>query len=155
MNNQEQTMDVVYVNGGGVMINENSPSPIRFYSEEEKKKIDDMEKANKKKYLVLFAGYVNDSEEIQFKLWEFADGRQKAYDLIEEIFLSEEYQEQGVTFDACESRIIVESDSGKVKLKGVSVYAFMKKMKIENLIEEHNLDFDIEEWVIDMEKEED
>ena len=79
---------------------------------------------------------------------------QKAYDYIAEVFMSDELADQGVTFDAFASRIIVESNSGKVKIDGVSVYSFMKKMKIENLIQENsiNKDFDIEEWSADIER---
>ncbi|MDD3122086.1 MAG: hypothetical protein PHC62_01060 [Candidatus Izemoplasmatales bacterium] len=121
--------------------------PIQFFSEEEKKKIDDMEKGINKKYLILFAGYVNDSEEIRYKQWDFAVGRQNAYDVVVETFMSEELAEDRVTFDAYLSRIIVESDSGKVKLDGISIYKFMKNMKLQGLVEDHYPNFDIEEWV--------
>ena len=138
----------------GLLFNNNVPTekhyqPIRFYSDEEKQQID---KILNKKYLVLFAGYVDDSETIEYKQWEFAKGRQKAYDLIVEIFTSQDLKDQGVTFDAYESRIIVESDSGKVRLNGVSVYAFMKKMKLEGLVEITDPNFDIEDWAEDAER---
>lgn len=128
--------------------------PIRFYSEEEKKKIDMIESGSNKRYLILLAGYVNDGDTLDFNQWEYVVGRQKAYDYIAEVFMSDELADQGVTFDAFASRIIVESDSGKVKIDGVSVYSFMKKMKIENLIQENsiNKDFDIEEWSADIER---
>ena len=55
-----------------------------------------------------------------------------------------------LTFNAFKSRIIVESDSGKIKLTGISVYRFMKQMKLEHLVEDDS-DFDIEEWKVDEE----
>ena len=43
--------------------------PIRFYSEEEKKKIDMIESGSNKRYLILLAGYVNDGDTLDFNQW--------------------------------------------------------------------------------------
>lgn len=105
--------------------------------------------ADKKIYLILFAGYVGDSDEIGYKQWDFAEGRENAYKVIKETFLTPELRENGVTFDAYRSRIIVQSDNTKIKLTGISVYKFVSTMIREGKIVDDDGTFDIEEWAMD------
>lgn len=128
-------------------------TPLMTIIEDEKEKekyakqLANMDTGKDKKYLILFAAYVDNSYDIQFKEWEYATGRQKAYDLINEYFhgfSSNEYN-QSITFDAFKSRIIVQSSSGVVPIDGISVYKFIKTMVERDLVIPDSA-FDIEEW---------
>lgn len=110
------------------------------------------ENADNKKYLILFAGYVDDEEFIGYNPWVMVVGRQNAYDTVKDYFLSKELSESGITFDAYESRIVVESKKGGIRLDGISVYKFMKSMKSEGKVVDDS-DFDIEEWAVDVKDE--
>lgn len=116
-------------------------------AEEYKKQLANMGNGDEKEYLILFAAYVNDSSYIQYKEWEYATGRQKAYDCIKDYFLNFKEDEKGFTlqFDAFESRIIVQSSSGVVPIKGISVYKFIKTMILKDLVIVDS-SFDIDEW---------
>lgn len=105
--------------------------------------------ASKKRYLILFSGYSDGSDEINYKDWALVEGRENAYNAIKEMFLDEYIAENGITFDAYRSRIIVESNSGKIKLTGISVYKFVKAMITEGKIVDDDGRFDIEEWAED------
>ena len=118
---------------------------ISFISDEEKKKIE----ASKKKYLILLWGE-EESTGVEYNIWKYATGRQNAYDFIRDTLCDLDIADSNITFNAFKSRIIVESDSGKIKLTGISVYRFMKQMKLEHLVEDDS-DFDIEEWKVDEE----
>lgn len=111
--------------------------------------------ADKKLYLILFAGYVGDSDEIEYKQWDFAEGRENAYKVIKETFLTPELRENGVTFDAYRSRIIVQTNNSGLKLTGISIYKFVSTMIREGKIVDDDGTFDIEEWAIDAEEKED
>ena len=50
-----------------------------------------------------------------------------------------------LTYDAFESRIIVQSSSGVVPIKGISVYKFIKTMILKDLVIVDS-SFDIDEW---------
>ena len=110
---------------------------------------DDTHVEVKKKYLILFYGEYDEGYEYQ--MWKFIEGKQEAYDYIRDIFLSEELADDGVVFDAYKSRIIVQSDSGKIRLDGISIYRFIKKLVIENLVDQ-DANFDIDEWKVDEEE---
>ena len=127
------------------VVDENSKAPvIKFFTDDEKKEIEAKRVAEQKKYLILMYG--EDSSGREYKMWEYVTGRQEAYNYIREMLI--DIEEEDVTVDAYKSRIIVESDSGKVKINGISIYKFMKQMKLEGLVED-NTNFDIEEWAVD------
>lgn len=105
--------------------------------------------ADQKVYLILFAGYFGDSEEVDYQQWDYAKGRQNAYDIIKETFLSVDLREKNITLDAYQSRIIVETNSGKMKLTGISIYKFVSTMIREGKIIDDDGTFDIEEWAED------
>lgn len=127
------------------VVDENSKVPvINFFTDDEKKEIEAKRAAEQKKYLILMYG--EDSSGREYKMWEYVTGRQEAYNYIREMLI--DIEEEDVTVDAYKSRIIVESDSGKVKINGISIYKFMKQMKLEGLVED-NTNFDIEEWAVD------
>ena len=82
-----------------------NPKPLISFAEtdEDRKKaqqeIDankDKIEASKKLYLILFAGYFGDSEEIDYKQWDFAQGREDAYRIIKETFLTPELKERHI-----------------------------------------------------------
>ena len=50
-----------------------------------------------------------------------------------------------LNYDAFESRIIVQSSSGVVPIKGISVYKFIKTMILKDLVIVDS-SFDIDEW---------
>lgn len=95
-----------------------------------------------KTYLILIAGeYIKDGEDEQeLKDWAFVIGRQKAYDYIKELVTSEY-----LNIDIIESRIIVDSDQVKVT-EGISLYEFMKVMKLEDKVVDWS-SFDIEDFL--------
>ena len=141
------------------MDNKNEYSPMGIVedekeAEEYKRQLANMGTGDEKEYLILFAAYVNDSSYIQYKEWEYVKGRQNAYDCIKDYFLNFKEDEKGFTlqFDAFESRIIVQSSSGVVPIKGISVYKFIKTMVMKDLVIPDS-SFDIEEWEPDSDNE--
>ena len=105
--------------------------------------------ADNKLYLILFAGYIGDSEEIDYKQWDYVEGRENAYKVIKETFLTPELKDKGVTLDAYQSRIIVQTNNSNLKLTGISVYKFVSTMIREGKIVDEDGTFDIEEWAVD------
>lgn len=90
-----------------------------------------------KTYLVLIDG--EDEEGKKFRDWEILIGRQKAYDYIKDMLLSDY-----ANIDVHTSRIIVSSDKVKVT-DGVSIYKFMKGMKDGDKVIDYS-SFDIEDY---------
>ena len=120
--------------------------------EEEKKKIALKMAGEDKKYLILFKAYVNDTDE-EYREWEYVTGRQKAYDTIAEYFTNTTCENgTKLSYDAFESRIIVQSEAkGVIPIDGIPVYKFVKSMLERGLVEP-NSDFDIEEWALHVEE---
>ena len=113
-------------------------------AEEYKKQLANMGTGEEKEYLILFKAYVNDTDE-EYREWEYVKGRQAAYDTIKQYFAMTECENGTLTYDAFESRIIVQSSSGVVPIKGISVYKFIKTMILKDLVIVDS-SFDIDEW---------
>ena len=113
-------------------------------AEEYKKQLANMGTGEEKEYLILFKAYVNDTDE-EYREWEYVKGRQEAYDTIKQYFAMTECENGTLTYDAFESRIIVQSSSGVVPIKGISVYKFIKTMILKDLVIVDS-SFDIDEW---------
>lgn len=91
-----------------------------------------------KTYLVLIDGEDKETEK-RFRDWEILIGRQKAYDYIKNMLLSD-----FVIIDIHSSKIIVSSDKVKVT-DGISIYKFMKGMKDNDKVIDYT-SFDIEDY---------
>lgn len=139
------------------MENKNEYSPMGIVedekeAEEYKRQLANMETGNEKEYLILFKSYINDTSE-EYREWEYVKGRQAAYDTIKQYFTITECENgTRVNYDAFESRIIVQSSSGVVPIKGISVYKFIKTMVMKDLVIPDS-SFDIEEWAPDSDNE--
>ncbi len=102
-------------------------------------------------YLILFNGVYKDNEDTEYRDWQIVKGRQATYDMIKEILLSQDDVETDTLIDVSTSYIIAEppvitESTPRITFKNMlSIYAFMQKMLINNLVVDDS-SFSIEDY---------
>lgn len=122
---------------------------------EEEKQAYNLEKrrqdGDKYTYLILFNGVYKDNEDTEYRDWQIVKGRQATYDMIKELLLSQDDVETDTLIDVSTSYIIAEppvitESTPRITFKNMlSIYAFMQKMLINNLVVDDS-SFSIEDY---------
>ena len=104
---------------------------------------------DEKKYLITIIGYEIDNENIEYRTWEFIEGRQKAYDFIKDLLIAEP-EDVGFVMDVMKSKVLLDSENFKYS-DAPSVFVFMDMMRVSNKIIDEST-FDIKDYYYEEEE---
>jgi len=104
------------------------------------------------KYLLLLVGEYKSNEGEEYKSFEIIQGRQATYDYIKEMLRGQDDIECDVIIDISRSHIISEppaeiiENTPRITLTNmITIYAFMKNMLMQDLVDE-NEPFDLDDY---------
>lgn len=127
---------------------------VRPLTEKEKEDLKNEKRkkeGDKYKYLILLKGEYKNVDGEPWRHWEIVQGRQKTYDTIKDLLMSQDDLDTDIIIDVSESFIIsqpptISQSTPRITFDNMlSVYQFMRRMLIDGLVDDES-NFVIEDY---------